>query len=122
MALPPGVKKSKNGKTVYSQSARAVKYRQEMGTGEFAEDAAAVETPQPLLPDPPEPVSSPGDFSTETIGVTTTATVTVPEVPLAPHTESDQPNYFCENCKGKISMGDTECSVCEERLDWSGLR
>jgi len=122
MALPPGLKKNKNGKKVYSQSARAVKYRQEMGTGEFAEDAAAVEAFQPLLPDPPESVSSPGDFSTETIGVTTTATVTVPEVPLAPHTESDQQGYFCENCKGKISMGDTECSVCEETLDWSGLQ
>jgi len=123
MALSPGTKKAKNGKKVYSQSARAVKYRQEMGTGEFAEDAAAADALQPpLVETPPEPVSSPGEFSTESIGVVTTATVTVPEVPLAPHTESDQPNYFCENCKGKIAIGDPECPVCEERLDWSGLR
>jgi len=122
MALPPGTKKAKNGKKVYSQSARAVKYRQEMGTGEFAEDAAAADVLQPpLVETPPEQVSPPGELSTESIGVVTT--VTIPEdVPLAPHTESDQPNYFCENCKGTISIGDPECPICEERLDWSGLR
>ena len=120
MALPPGIKKSKNGKPVYSQSARAVKYRKEQGTGEF-EDAAAAETPQPALVEtPPEPFSSPGELSTESIGVVTT--VSVPEVPLAPHTETDQQGYFCENCKGKISIGDPQCPVCEESLDWSGLR
>jgi len=122
MALPPGIKKQKNGRPVYSQSARAVKYRKEMGTGEFAEDAAAAEPLQPALVETSqEPISSPGELSTESIGVVTT--VTVPEeVPLAPHTETDQPNYFCENCKGTISIGDPECPVCEERLDWSGLR
>lgn len=122
MALAPGSKKSKNGRKVYSQSARAVKWRQENKVGEFADDAAAVEILQPPLAEtPPELVSAPGEFSTESIGVVTT--VAVPEeVPLAPHTESDQPNYFCENCKGTVSIGDSECSICEESLDWSGLR
>jgi hypothetical protein len=117
MALPPGMKKSKNGKKVYSQSARAVKYRKEQGTGEF-EDAAAAETPHtPSLP-PPEPVSSPGELSTESIGVVTT--VTVPEPVAAPVEEP--PNYHCENCKGPVSVTDTQCDTCEESLDWSGLR
>ena len=122
MALPPGMKKSKNGKKVYSQSARAVKWREEQKVGEFADDTAAAETLQPALVEtPPEPFSSPGELSTESIGVETT--VTVPEeIPLAPHTETDQQGYFCENCKGKISIGDPECPVCEESLDWSGLR
>ena len=122
MALTPGSKKSKNGKKVYSQSARAVKWREENKVGEFADDAAPVETLQPPLAEtPPESVSAPGEFSTESIGVVTT--VAIPEeVPLAPHIETDQPNYFCENCKGTISIGDPECPVCEERLDWSGLR
>ena len=122
MALPKGSHPNKNGKRVYSQSARAVKYRQENKKGEFAEDhAAAAETTQPPAQEtPPESISSPGGFSTEAIGVTTTATIAAPEVPLAPHTE-DQPNYFCENCKGKISLMDTECPTCEETMDWSGL-
>jgi hypothetical protein len=122
MALPPGTKKAKNGKKVYSQSARAVRWREENKVGEFAEDAAAADAFQPpLVETPPGPVSSPGEFSTESIGVVTT--VAIPEeVPLAPHIETDQPNYFCENCKGTISIGDPECPVCEERLDWSGLR
>ena len=107
MALPPGMKKSKNGKKVYSQSARAVKWREEQKVGEFADDAAAAETLQPALVEtPPEPFSSPGELSTESIGVVTT----------------DQQGYFCENCKGKISIGDPQCPVCEESLDWSGLR
>ena len=126
MALPKGSHPNKNGKRVYSQSARAVKHRQENKIGEFAEDhAAAASTTQPpghagALETPPELISSPGGFSTEAIGVTTTATIVAPEVPLAPHTE-DQPNYFCENCKGKISLIDTECPTCEETMDWSGL-
>ena len=119
MALPPGTKKAKNGKKNYSQSARAVKYRQEMGTGEFAEDAAAEEPLQPVLVETPqEPVSSPGELSTESIGVVTT--VTVPE-PVAAPAEEPQ-GYFCENCKGKVAVGDPECSTCEEELNWSGLR
>ena len=122
MALPKGSHPNKNGRRVYSQSARAVKHRQENKIGEFAEDhAAAAETTQPPAQEtPPESISSPGGYSTEAIGVTTTATIAAPEVPLAPHTE-DQPNYFCENCKGKISLADAECPTCEETLDWSGL-
>jgi len=122
MALPRGSLPNKNGRRVYSQSARAVKYRRENKIGEFAEDtAAAAETTQPPATEtPPELPITPGEFSTETIGVTTTATITAPEVPIAPHTE-DQPNYFCENCKGKISLMDAKCPTCEETLDWSGL-
>jgi hypothetical protein len=118
MALPPGLKKTKNGKKVYSQSARAVKYRKEQGTGEFAEGAAAEPLQPALVETPPEPISSPGELSTESIGVVTT--VTVPEPVAAP--EEEPPRYFCENCKGTINQGDTECPTCEERLNWSGLR
>ena len=88
-----------------------------MGVGEFADEAAA-DTPQPLTVEtPPELVSTPGELSTESIGVATT--VTVPE-PVAPQVE-DPPSYFCENCKGKVAQGDPECSTCEETLNWSGL-
>jgi hypothetical protein len=119
MALPRGSKPAKNGKRVYSQSARAVRYRQEMGVGEFAETAAAdIISPTPPMETPPESVSAPGEFSTEPIGVT--STVTVPDEPVGPHIE-DAPNYFCMNCKGKVSLMDTECDTCEEPLDWSGL-
>mgnify|MGYP003146077258 CR=1 FL=1 len=115
-----------NGRKVYSQTANAIRKRQQLGLGEFAEGyAAAVDTPPPPISSetPPEAGSqdaAPGEFSTEAIGVTTTATIIPPEVPLAPHTE-DQPNYFCMNCKGKITLGDAECPICEETLDWSGL-
>jgi len=116
MALAPGNKKSKNGKRVYSQSARAVQYRKKQGTGEFTENAAA-DTPQPLTVDaPPEFVSSQGELSTEVIGVVTT--VTVPEPVAAPE---EPQRYFCENCKGTVTQGDPECSTCEESLNWSGL-
>jgi len=122
MAVAAGAKKNKNGRRVYSQTANAIRKRQEAGSGEFAEDyAAAVETTQPPASENPQELPIPsGEFSTETIGVTTTAAIITPEVPLAPHTE-DQPNYFCENCKGKISLMDTECPTCEETMDWSGL-
>jgi hypothetical protein len=119
MALPRGRKQPKNGRAVYSQSARAVKYRQEMGVGEFAEDAAADNLQPPITVETPqESVSSSGELSTESIGVVTT--VTVPEEPLAAHVE-DAPNYHCENCKGGVTLGDTECATCEESLNWSGL-
>jgi hypothetical protein len=120
MALPRGRKQPKNGRTVYSQSARAVKYRREMGVGEFAETAetAAADTPQLLsVETPPGEASSQGELSTETIGVVTT--VTVPEPVAAP--EEEPQGYFCENCKGKVTVGDPECSTCEEELNWSGL-
>jgi hypothetical protein len=118
MALPSGPKKKDHGRTVYSQTANAIRLRKLKGLGEFAEGAAAADTPQPIsLETPLEPVSTPGELSTEAIGVVTT--VTVPE-PLAPHIE-DAPNYFCENCKGKVTLGDPECPTCEESLNWSGL-
>ena len=117
MAVPSGPKKKDHGRTVYSQTANAIRLRKLKGLGEFAEGAAA-DTPQPIsLETPPGPILPPGELSTEAIGVVTT--VTVPE-PLAPHTE-DAPTYFCENCKGKVTLGDSECPTCEESLNWSGL-
>jgi len=123
MAIPRGRKEDKNGRRQYSQSARAVKYRQEMGVGEFAEDnaaAAAAETTQPPAQEtPPELISSPGGFSTEAIGVTTTATIAAPVEPAAPE-EADV--FFCDNCKHKpITPADSQCPTCEETLNWSGL-
>jgi len=119
MALPSGPLKRDHGRRVYSQTANAIRLRKLKGLGEFADAAAAADTPQPLTVEAPqESVSAPGELSTEAIGVVTT--VTVPEVPLAPHIE-DAPNYFCENCKGKVALGDPECSTCEESLNWSGL-
>jgi len=118
MALPQGRLQPKNGRKVYSQSARAVKYRKEMGVGEFAEDAAADTSPPLTVETPPESLTSPEGLSTESIGVATT--VRVPEPVAAP--EEEPQGYFCKNCKGKVTLGDPECSTCEEELDWSGLR
>ena len=117
MALPQGRLQPKNGRKVYSQSARAVKYRKEMGVGEFAEAAAADTSPPIIVETPPEAVSSPEGLSTESIGVATT--VRVPEPVAAP--EEEPQGYFCQNCKGKVAHGDPECSTCEEELNWSGL-
>ena len=118
MAVPSGPKKKDHGRRVYSQTANAIRLRKLKGLGEFAEDAAADNLQTPITVETPqESVSSPGELSTEAIGVATT--VTVPE-PVAPQVE-DAPNYFCENCKGKVAQGDPECSTCEESLNWSGL-
>jgi len=118
MAIPSGSKPNVNGRKVYSQTANAIRKRKLLGLGEFADAAAAADTPPPITMEaPPESISASGELSTEAIGVVTT--VTVPE-PLAPHIE-DAPNYFCENCKGKVTLGDSECSTCEESLNWSGL-
>ena len=119
MAVPSGPKKMDHGRRVYSQTANAIRLRKLKGLGEFAEDAAA-DNPQPpiTVETPQELVSSPGELSTESIGVVTT--VTVPEEPLASHIE-DAPNYFCENCKASVTLGDTQCATCEESLNWSGL-
>ena len=116
MALPQGRLQPKNGRKVYSQSARAVKYRKEMGVGEFAEDAAADTSPPLTVETPPESIPPEG-LSTESIGVVTT--VRVPEPVAAP--EEEPQAYFCENCKGKVAHGDYRCSTCEERLNWTGL-
>ena len=117
MALPRGRIQPKNGRKVYSQSARAVRYRQEMGVGEFAEDAASDTSPPIIGETPPEAVSSPEGLSTESIGVATT--VRVPEPVAAP--EEEPQGYFCENCKGKVTLGTPQCPTCEEPLNWSGL-
>ena len=117
MAIPSGPLKRDHGRRVYSQTANAIRLRKLKGLGEFA-DAAAADTPQPLTVEaPPESVSAQGELSTESIGVVTT--VTVPEPVAAP--EDETPSYFCENCKGKVDVGDPECSTCEESLNWSGL-
>ena len=92
-----------------------------MGVGEFAEDrAAAAETTQPpALETPQEQPISPGGFSTEAIGVTTTATIAAPVEPAA---IEEEPNYFCENCKHRpVTPADSRCPTCEETLNWSGL-
>ena len=118
MAVPSGSKPNINGRKVYSQTANAIRKRKQLGLGEFS-DGAVADTPPPITEEtPPEPVSAPGELSTEAIGVVTT--VTVPE-PLAPHIE-DAPNYYCQNCKGKVTLGDSECSTCEESMNWSGLQ
>jgi hypothetical protein len=118
MMEKPGSKPNKNGRKIYSQTAGAIRQRRLKGLGEFAEGAAAEPLQPALVETPQEPISSPGELSTESIGVVTT--VTVPEPVAAP--EEGPPRYFCENCKGTINHGDTECPTCEERLNWSGLR
>ena len=122
MAIARGAKPRVNGRKVYSQTANAIRKRKELNLGEFAPDAAAADTSQltPAPVDPsPEFFSSPGEVSTETIGVVTT--VTVPDIP-DPSAEDDAPNYYCENCKGPVSVTDTQCVTCEESLNWDGLR
>jgi hypothetical protein len=117
MAVQSGPKKRDHGRRVYSQTANAIRLRKLKGLGEFA-DAAAADAPQPHTVDaPPEFVSPQGELSTETIGVVTT--VAVPEPVAAP--EEEPQRYFCENCKGTVTHGDSECSTCEESLNWSGL-
>ena len=126
MALKPARQKGKNGRPVYSQSARAVKYRKENKVGEFAEDAAAaVEgSPHPTLLDPPlESVPTPGGFSTEAIGVTSDAVI----YDYEPEPEEDQPRYFCDDCstsasKTYIETTDTHCPICEEPINWDALK
>jgi len=117
MAIPRGSKPDVNGRKVYSQTANAIRKRKLLGLGEFA-DTAAADTPPPITMETPlESVSAPGELSTETIGVVTT--VTVPEPVAAP--EEEPQGYFCQNCKGKVILGDPECPTCEEPLNWSGL-
>ena len=116
MAIPRGSKPDVNGRKVYSQTANAIRKRKQLGLGEYAESAAA-DTPPITVETPPESVSAPGELSTEAIGVVTT--VTVPEPVATP--EEEPQGYFCENCKGKVNVGDPECPTCEEPLNWSGL-
>ena len=117
MAVPRGSKPDINGRKVYSQTANAIRKRKQLGLGEFA-DVAAADTPPPITVEtPPGSVSAPGELSTENIGVVTT--VTIPEPIAAVEDEAD--SYFCENCKGKVTLGDPECPTCEEPLNWSGL-
>jgi len=103
---------------VYSQTANAIRLRKLKGIGEFAEDAVADTSPPLTVETPPESLISPEGLSTESIGVATT--VRVPEPVAAP--EEEPQGYFCENCKGKVTLGDPECSTCEEELNWSGLQ
>ena len=118
MAVPSGPKKKDHGRRVYSQTANAIRLRKLKGLGEFAETAAADNLQTPITVEAPqELVSTPGELSTEAIGVATTVTIPEPIVPP----EDDAPTYFCQNCKGKVAQGDPECSTCEETLNWSGL-
>ena len=116
MAVPSGPKQRNHGMRVYSQTANAIRLRKLKGIGEFAEGAAA-DTPQPLIVEASPESIPPEGLSTESIGVATT--VRVPEPVAAP--EEEPQGYFCENCKGKVILGDPECSTCEESLNWSGL-
>ena len=118
MEAQPGPRKKNHGKTVYSQTANAIRLRKLKGLGEFADAAAAADTPPITTEAPPESVSAPGGLSTEAIGVVTT--VAVPEPVAAPEDEDD--TYFCQNCHKKpIKKGTPECPTCEEPLNWSGL-
>ena len=128
MALNAGRRKSQNGRPVYSQSARAIKYRRDNKTGEFAESAAAVleESPAPTLLDPPsETAFSPGGYSTEAIGVSSEAVIY--DYEPEPEPEEDQPRYFCADCststsKTYIETSDTHCPICEEPINWDALK
>jgi len=130
MALPPARQKGKNGRPVYSQSARAVKYRKENKVGEFAEDAAVAveESPAPTLLDPPsESLLAPGGYSTEAIGVTSDAVIYDYEPGPEAEPEDDQPRYFCADCstnssKTYIETSDTHCPICEEPINWDALK
>ena len=128
MALPPARQKGKNGRPVYSQSARAVKYRKEKKVGEFAEDAAAVldESPNPTLLDASlESVPAPGRYSTEAIGVTSDAVIY--DYEPEPEPEDNKTRYFCADCstttsKTYIETSDTHCPICEEPINWDALK
>jgi len=123
MAEPSGAKKRKNGKKVYSMTSNAIAHRKRLKLGEYADDYVAAAAPAPTTPDtPPESVSAPGGYSTETIGVVTTVEP-IPEV--TPHlddfTGEEPPIYRCLNCKATIQLSDLYCPICEEQLDWSGI-
>ena len=121
MAESSGPRKRKNGKKDYSMTANAIRQRKLYGLGEFAPDAAAISQPTPTVT-PPEPIFSPGGFSTEPIGVVTTIE---PIQELTPHlddfTGEEPPNYFCLNCKQTVTLNDQQCPTCEESLNWDGL-
>ena len=122
MAEPAGPRRSKNGKKVYSMTANAIRQRKLYGLGEFAPDAAAEVSQPASIVTPPEPISSPEGFSTESIGVVTTIE---PIQELTPHlddfTGEEPPNYFCLNCKQTVTLNDQQCPTCEESLNWDGL-
>jgi hypothetical protein len=128
MANKVGRKPNQNGRKQYSQSARAIAWRQENKRGEFADNAAvAVEdTPTPTpLETSPETVPPPGEFSTEAIGVTSEAVIYDYEPELEP--EAEEVLYFCTSCstdssKTYIEPSDTHCPICEEQINWEALK
>lgn len=130
MAIPAGRRKSQNGRPVYSQSARAIKYRRDNRTGEFAENAAAVldESPNPTLLDASlESIPAPGRYSTEAIGVTSDAVIYDYEPEPEPEPEDNKTRYFCADCstttsKTYIETSDTHCPICEEPINWDALK
>lgn len=129
MANKVGRKPNQNGRKQYSQSARAVAWRQENKRGEFAEDAAVAVEESPnstLLEASPESVPAPGEFSTEAIGVTSEAVIY--DYEPEPEPEPDEaPRYFCAGCststsKTYIETSDTHCPICEEPINWDALK
>ena len=45
------------------------------------------------------------------------------ETPDKPPKEADVIQaYHCENCKSSVIEGDSRCPICEENLDWAGVR
>ena len=128
MANKVGRKPNQNGRKQYSQSARAIAWRKENKTGEFAEDAAVAveESPNPTpLEVPPENVPAPGGFSTEAIGVTSEAVIY--DYEPEPEEDDDEVRYFCFSCsteksKTYIETSDSHCPVCEEEINWAALK
>ena len=35
--------------------------------------------------------------------------------------DSDQQQYFCQDCTADVSVGDPKCDNCGEELDWRGI-
>jgi hypothetical protein len=99
-----------DGTVIYSQSTRAV--RERAGRLALQEKREQEKTRSPISGEPP--ASHPGvSFSTEDIGIAT-------KTKAVPPPETD--TYTCKNCKGTLTKGDTECSVCElGPLDWTGV-
>ena len=36
--------------------------------------------------------------------------------------EEEEPDYVCNDCRGRIVYGQERCDNCRARLDWSGFR
>jgi hypothetical protein len=47
---------------------------------------------------------------------------TSPAGPTESAIESDAQAYHCNNCRATVHQGDEACGVCEQRLNWAGIR